>query len=163
MLSLMKATMPAAQRKSSKATMRTRCFRAKATIPFMSRTPCPPESRSIALGGAIDELRAAGDDRLLRIESGHQLDRAVAGAPRADRLQRQRAAIARDEDAGGVVSMDDGVLRHRRRRRVVPGDAAEARDHLGLERAVVVVDLGAHGQAVRARVAQAHGHSRALP
>jgi hypothetical protein len=74
------------------------------------------------------------------------------GPAGADPPQLEQIVAARDPNAGVFSLIDDGILRHRRRLFFIAGDDAEIGEHLGLERAVGVLDLGLNLQAVRCRV-----------
>src|SRR6266567_1922842 len=101
MFRLVKLMKPATNTNSINATIRTRCFSAKATTAFMPG--------SVGPGGAI-------------------LDHAVAGLSGADLAQSQGIAVARYPDASLLPFVDDRLLRNCRRRRCLPGDNAEIRE-----------------------------------
>src|SRR6266702_1132736 len=124
MFRLVKLMKPATNTNSINATIRTRCFSAKATTAFMPG--------SVGPGGAIDKDGTARHDLLSGRQAGANLDHAVAGLSGADLAQSQGIAVARYPDASLLPFVDDRLLRNCRRRRCLPGDNAEIREHAGL-------------------------------
>src|SRR5580693_7170599 len=104
MFSFRKLTTPAPSRKHSITSMRTRCFSAKLTMPFMMTNP----RGSVALGGAIDEEAAAVDHRLARLEPGEHFHRAADDLADADFPQRQRLVGLRHPHPRLLAVVDDG-------------------------------------------------------
>src|SRR5258708_36970345 len=114
---------------------------------WLAASPLP--SRSIALGGAIDEQRAAGHALLAGLEPGAHLDFAVADPTHADVAHGQRLVVSRDPDPRRLAFIDDGILGHRRRGGVVAGDDAESLEILRLQSAFGVLDLCLNRQSMR--------------
>src|SRR5271169_2811777 len=144
MLSLVKLMKPATNTKSSSATIRMRCFSAKATTAFMLVDP----AGSVGLGCAIDKNGTARHDFVPYGKAGENLDHAVADPSRADLAQCKDLTIPCNPDARPVPFVDDRLRRNRRRRRRLTDDDAEIREHSRLQRVVRVLHFGADRQAV---------------
>src|SRR5271166_7143051 len=124
MLRLIKLMMPATNTNSINATIRTRCFSAKATTVFMCIARL---GRSVGLCSAVNKYRTARHDLLPGGEAGENLDHAVAGPSRADFAQCQGVAVTGNPDARLLPLIDDSAQGNRRRRRCLSGDDAEIR------------------------------------
>src|SRR5216684_7032952 len=99
MLRLIKLMKPATNTNSINATIRTRCFSAKATTAFMPS--------SVGPGGAIDKDGTARHDLLSGREASENLDHAVADPPSADLADGQGVALSRNPNASAVPFVDD--------------------------------------------------------
>src|SRR5215470_10622549 len=104
MLRLIKLIKPATNTNSINATIRTRCFSAKARTAFMAG--------SVGPDSAIDKDRTARHDLLAGQQAGANLDHAVADPPGADLAQRQGVVLPRNPDASAVPFVDDRPLRN---------------------------------------------------
>jgi hypothetical protein len=94
MLSLIKLMKPATKTNTSSATIKTRCFSAKATTAFMLVDP----AGSVGLGRAIDKDGTVRHDLLAGGEAGENVGHAVADPSRADLAQSQGVApISRNQ------------------------------------------------------------------
>src|SRR4029077_3181975 len=102
-LRLIKLMKPATNTNSINATIRTRCFSAKATTAFMPS--------SVGPGGAIDKDRTARHDLLAGWQAGGNLDHAVADPSGADLAERQGVVLSGNPNASAVTFVDDRLLR----------------------------------------------------
>src|ERR1700730_1368604 len=104
MLSLIKLMKPATNTNSINATIRTRCFSAKATTAFMPG--------SVGPGGPIDKDGTARHDLLAGCQAAANLDHAAADLSGSDLAQRQGVALSRDPYASAVSFVNDRFLRN---------------------------------------------------
>src|ERR1700733_2984379 len=99
---------------------RTRCVFAAATMACMAEAASCGRARcgcrrSVAPGGAIDEQRAAGYDRLADRETLAHLDQPVDRVADRDLARHHRLAVGTGDPHAGVGALiDDGTDRHGR-------------------------------------------------